>query len=105
MGCSAGGEGLEGGKWVVGCSAGGEGLEGGEWVVECSAGGEGVEGGEWVMGCSEGGEGVVENLVDCALFCLRKRNVFHDHYINQGKGLVNHNIFYNFIYLCRFPLL
>ena len=55
----------------------------GRWVM----GGEWVMGGKWVVGCSAGGEGVMEGLVDCVVFYLFKRKVFHDHYINKGKGL------------------
>ena len=33
------------------------------------------------MRCLAGVEGVVEGLVDCAVFCLCKGKVFHDHYI------------------------
>ena len=60
---------------------GGEGFLCGEYGV----GDEGFVGGEWVVGCSAGVEGVVEGLVNCAVFCLCKRKVFHDHYINLAS--------------------
>ena len=37
------------------------------------------------MGCSAGVEGVMEGLIDCAVFCLCKRKVFHDHCINLAS--------------------
>ena len=72
-----------GGQWVVGGEYGvsSEGVVGGEYGV----GGEGFVGGKWVVGCSAGVEGVIEGLVNCAVFCLCKRKVFHDHYINLAS--------------------